>query len=263
MDDKTRALIFAAYRRIDDVYDLTPQRLAIWKAGYLEHAQMVERGECGDRCMRLDSREIDQERGNHYGQVDRETYLCGLEAGHVSEMFRHMEDEYMQAWPACPSSDVQSSVPAPLGEPLRFRLRPGDAADVADDPGMRGVVLPESQVKKLLRAGEVTMWSPITKPTVGERLFVKETWQVATGHAEGDLGAAVRFRADGAILACRMPPEKPIPLGVSWGNRWRASTVMPSWAARLTVQVVATHPDGSLRLQLVSNRQAQTEGDQT
>lgn len=245
MDDKTRALIFAAHRRIDDVYDLTPERLYIWKAGYLEHAQMVERGECSDGCMRLDSREIDQVRGNNYGQVDRETYLCGLEAGHISETFRRVEDEHL-------------AMAAVLGEPI-FQLRPGDAAGLADDPGMRGVVLPESQVKKLLRAGEVTMWSPITKPTVGERLFVRETWQVATGHAEGDLGAAVRFRADGAILACRMPPEKPIPLGVSWGNRWRASTVMPSWAARLTVQVVATHPDGSLRLQLVSNRQ--TEGE--
>jgi hypothetical protein len=250
VDDKTRTLIFAAYRRLDDVYDFTPERLYVWKQGYLEHAQMVERGECSDRCMHLDSREVDQARGNNYGQVNRETYLCGLEAGHITTVLRRMEDERL-------------AMAAVLGEPLRFRLRPGDAADLADDSGMRGVVLPESQVKKLLRAGEVTMWSPITRPTVGERLFVKETWQVATGHAEGDLGAAVRFRADGAILACWMPPENPIPLGVSWGNRWRASTVMPYWAARLTVQVVATHPDGSLRLQLVSNRQTQTEGEQT
>lgn len=103
-------------------------------------------------------------------------------------------------------------------------------------PQGRGVALPESQVKALLLDGKVSMWiDPM--PKVGDRLFVKETWQVTTGRETGDLGASVRYRVDGMTKACWMPAEDPYPLGLSWGNRWRASTTMPKWASRMTVEV--------------------------
>lgn len=112
--------------------------------------------------------------------------------------------------------------------PGRHNPRPG--------PQSRGVALPESQVKALLLDGKVSMWiDPM--PKVGDRLFVKETWQVTTGRETGDLGASVRYRVDGMTKACWMPAEDPYPLGLSWGNRWRASTTMPKWASRMTVEV--------------------------
>lgn len=112
-----------------------------------------------------------------------------------------------------------------------------------------GLPLPESQVRALLRDGSVEMWTDPT-PSVGDRLFVKETWQVTTGREPGDLGASVRYRVDGEMKACVMPAENPYPLGLSWGNRWRASTTMPSWASRITVEVAEVR-DKIVRLNLV------------
>lgn len=132
-----------------------------------------------------------------------------------------------------------------------FRERPAPPMPGRSNPRPhgRGIALPESQVIALLRDGSVGMWiDPM--PKVGDRLFVKETWQVTTGREPGDLGAAVRYRVDGEIKACVMPAENPYPLGLLWGNRWRASTTMPEWASRITVEV-ADVGDKVVRLNLV------------
>ena len=71
----------------------------------------------------------------------------------------------------------------------------------------------------------------------GSRVWVRETWQVATGCHAGDLGAAVRYR-DTEIKACWMPSEKPLPLGLTW-DRWRSPVTMPRWASRIDLETTA------------------------
>lgn len=117
-------------------------------------------------------------------------------------------------------------------------------------PQSRGVALPESHMKALLAGGQVLVWIDPT-PKVGDRLFVKETWQVTTGRETGDLGAVVRYRVDGMTKACQMPDEDPYPLGLSWSNRWRASTTMPKWASRMTVEVTDVSDRSIVGLALV------------
>ena len=73
--------------------------------------------------------------------------------------------------------------------------------------------------------------------TVGDRIWIRETWQVVTGSQAGDLGAAVRYR-DMSIRACWMPKENPMPLGLTW-DRWRPSIHMPKWASRITLEVTS------------------------
>lgn len=65
---------------------------------------------------------------------------------------------------------------------------------------------------------------PYGKP--GDRLWVRETWQVVTGAKSGDLGAVVRYR-DMELLSVTMPAQKPMPLGLTW-NRWRPPSTCPA-----------------------------------
>lgn len=90
---------------------------------------------------------------------------------------------------------------------------------------------------------------------VGRELWVRETWQVATGAMRGDLGAAVRYR-DMEIKPCWMPAEKPLPLGLTW-NRWRPSLFMPRWASRISLTVTGVRVE---RLQDISEEDALAEG---
>ena len=69
----------------------------------------------------------------------------------------------------------------------------------------------------------------------GDLLYVRETWQIATGREAGDLGAAIRYR-DMEIQPVTMPASKPLPLGLTW-DRWRPSIHMPRWAARIWLRV--------------------------
>lgn len=69
----------------------------------------------------------------------------------------------------------------------------------------------------------------------GDRLWVQETWQVVTGRQAGDLGAAIRYK-DMELRTCWMPKDKAFPLGLTW-DRWRPTTCMPRWAARLVLEI--------------------------
>lgn len=90
---------------------------------------------------------------------------------------------------------------------------------------------------------------------VGNRLWVKETWQVVTGRTKGDLGAAVRYK-DMDLRACTMPAAKPMPLGLTW-DRWRPSIHMPRWASRLDLLVTSVRAE---RVQDITDDDALREG---
>lgn len=68
----------------------------------------------------------------------------------------------------------------------------------------------------------------------GDRLWVRECWALATGHA-GDSAAVVRYRADGALKSFEGTVNEP---NLSF-DRWRPSIHMPRWASRLTLEVVS------------------------
>ena len=89
----------------------------------------------------------------------------------------------------------------------------------------------------------------------GDRLWVRETWQVVTGWQVGDLGAAVRYQ-DMGIKACQMPEDKALPLCLTW-DRWRPSIHMPHWASRLTLEVTGIRVE---RLQELTGEDALAEG---
>lgn len=90
----------------------------------------------------------------------------------------------------------------------------------------------------------------------GDRLWVRECHGVTTGHRESDLGAAVRYRADGEILAFTMPAESALPLRLTW-EKWRPSIHMPRWASRLTLRVTDVRVE---RVQDITEDDARAEG---
>lgn len=89
--NRAMSLLASAALRLDDIYDYTPERLAVWKEGYLAHA---ERQECSDGCLWVDSREADTAGRS---QVDREAYVCGIEAAHIVDVVRGWETEGVKA----------------------------------------------------------------------------------------------------------------------------------------------------------------------
>ena len=93
------------------------------------------------------------------------------------------------------------------------------------------------------------------KYKVGDRLWVRETWQIVTGAKAGDLGAVVRYR-DMELLPVAMPAEKPMPLGLTW-DRWRPSIHMPRWASRISLEVTDVRAQ---RVQDIDEDDARAEG---
>lgn len=89
----------------------------------------------------------------------------------------------------------------------------------------------------------------------GDRLWVREAWQIVTGAKAGDLGAVVRYR-DMEVLPVTMPAEKPMPLGLTWDS-WRPSIHMPRWASRISLEVTDVRVQ---RIQEITEEDARAEG---
>lgn len=90
----------------------------------------------------------------------------------------------------------------------------------------------------------------------GDRLWVRECWQIVTGRERGDLGAVVRYRADNEMQSVTMPSAKPMPLGLTW-DRYRPSIHMPRWASRLMLRVTDVRVE---RVQDITEADAKSEG---
>ena len=125
-----------------------------------------------------------------------------------------------------------------------------------DGPDHSGYMVLERGLNQRHDRGMVSMPCPYGE--VGDLLWVKETWQVATGARSGDLGAAVRYREDNSIQACWMPASKPLPLGLTFA-RWRSPLFMPRWASRLTLRITDVRVQ---RVQEISEDDAIAEGAQ-
>jgi hypothetical protein len=89
----------------------------------------------------------------------------------------------------------------------------------------------------------------------GDRLWVREAWQIVTGAKAGDLGAVVRYR-DMELLSVTMPAQKPMPLGLTW-DCWRPSIHMPRWASRISLEVTEMRVQ---RIQEITEEDARAEG---
>ena len=129
----------------------------------------------------------------------------------------------------------------------------------------RPIIMQGSSVRAILdgRKTQTRTAVKLPEPNTGEvipgdLLWVKETWQVATGARSGDLGAAVRYREDNSIQACWMPASKPLPLGLTFA-RWRSPLFMPRWASRLTLRITDVRVQ---RVQEISEDDAIAEGAQ-
>lgn len=90
----------------------------------------------------------------------------------------------------------------------------------------------------------------------GDRLWVRETWAVATGDV-CDGNAAIRYRADGALEAVNDHRSDALPRMLSTSDRWRPSIHMPRWASRLTLPVVSVRAE---RLHDITEADAVAEG---
>lgn len=90
----------------------------------------------------------------------------------------------------------------------------------------------------------------------GDRLWVRETWSLATGR-DGDDGAVVRYR-DMALRSVVVPgiTSKYGPMR-SYSERWRPSIHMPRWASRITLEVTSADAE---RLQDITDIDAVREG---
>jgi hypothetical protein len=96
-------------------------------------------------------------------------------------------------------------------------------------------------------------WIRCPYGTIGDRLWVRETWCLYT--AEGQRDAAVRYRAGGEITPVVMPEQAA--RTASGSERWRPSIHMPRWASRITLQVTEVRVQ---RLQDISEEDARAEG---
>ena len=85
----------------------------------------------------------------------------------------------------------------------------------------------------------------------GDRLWVRETFQVDTSNGDEDLLENTYYRADG--VCCDQIPECPC----ADGTKWRPSIHMPRWASRITLEVTDVRVE---RLHDISEEDARAEG---
>lgn len=88
----------------------------------------------------------------------------------------------------------------------------------------------------------------------GDRLWVRETWQVYSIWNGSTNGNGIKFRADGVKneILLPMPIYQPDP-----EHKWRPSIFMPRWASRITLEIVSVRVE---RLQEISEADAKAEG---
>lgn len=93
-------------------------------------------------------------------------------------------------------------------------------------------------------------WEPVLPPwskwpyQVGDRLWVRETWQIIDG-CDGPEDNPV-YRADGELS---YTDDEPF--------RWRPSIFMPRWASRIALEITAVRVE---RLQEITEEDARAEG---
>jgi hypothetical protein len=108
---------------------------------------------------------------------------------------------------------------------------------------------------------------PCPMGTVGDRLWVKETW-ASIAHGRG-FGIEIHYRADGHDFldweqrVARRRVIDPAPdrddkwRPVDGFSAWRSPLCMPTWASRLTIEVTGVRVQ---RLQDISEEDAKAEG---
>lgn len=102
--------------------------------------------------------------------------------------------------------------------------------------------------------GQASWRCPYGEP--GDLLWVRETHAIATGHMY-DGEAAVKYRADDALVALHDERSNSHARNASISDRWRPSIHMPRWASRLTLRVTEVRVE---RLQDISEDDAEAEG---
>ncbi len=93
---------------------------------------------------------------------------------------------------------------------------------------------------------------------VGDRLWVRETWQVLSSAADGefieDWGIGYK---DGQKMSVTPPDEWLHKSRVNCFDRWRPSIHMPRWASRITLEITAIKVE---RLDAMAESDATAEG---
>lgn len=97
-----------------------------------------------------------------------------------------------------------------------------------------------AEMNQLLRERQRHPLRQIKSPyALGDLLYVRETWALATGHT-GDPCCAVRYRADGEIRSLTVPKVTAnFGSNLSISDKWRPSVHMPKWAARIWLRVTS------------------------
>jgi hypothetical protein len=137
--------------------------------------------------------------------------------------------------------------------------------------GATGAFWDHSAWRPVVRDGAITHWksadggstfgpgSPCPRcpyGAPGDRLWVRETWALATDSCTDY--CAVQFRADSAIQAFTVPR-----VIEHYGERrslsdgWRPSIFMPRWASRIELEIVNVRLE---RVQQISEADIQAEG---
>jgi len=106
--------------------------------------------------------------------------------------------------------------------------------------------------------GEGARWLPFKYGTVGDRLWVKETWKAGIGWdnckpTDIGIGACLQFAADGKA---RCADDFDFQDQVSWGKT-RTPLFMRRWMSRITLEITAVRVE---RLQAITEADAEAEG---
>jgi hypothetical protein len=88
--------------------------------------------------------------------------------------------------------------------------------------------------------------------TIGDRLWVRETWQEVTGPSRDDDPAEFQASRKGITYSADWEEKAPFP--------WKPSVFMPRWASRITLEITDIRVQ---RLQAISEIDARAEGIST